>query len=61
MAAKKDKAREMEVSNDGNRAIDKFKLSDAAMMLILIILCHREEESFQSAICILSIWMLQAL
>lgn len=39
MAAKKDKAREMEVSNDGNRAIDKFKLSDAAMMLILIILC----------------------
>ena len=41
MAAKKDKAREMERSNDGNRAIDKFKLSDAAMMLILIILCHR--------------------
>lgn len=39
MAAKKDTAREMEVSNDGNRAIDKFKLSDAAMMLILILLC----------------------
>ncbi len=40
MAVKKDKTiREADASSDGSRAIIKFKISDAAMMLVLILLC----------------------
>lgn len=36
---KEQTVRGAEVAHDGNRAINKFKLSDAVIMLILIILC----------------------
>lgn len=36
---KRNKAEEVEVVNDGSRAINKFKFSDALMMLIFILLC----------------------
>ena len=40
MAKKKDEViRDAEVSSDGNRAINKFRIGDALMMFILIILC----------------------
>jgi len=39
MAKKEEVVRGAEVASDGNRAINKFRLSDAIMMLILIILC----------------------
>lgn len=40
MAKKKDEViRDAEVSSDGNRAINKFRIGDALMMFILVILC----------------------
>lgn len=40
MAKKKEQVvRGAEVNNDGNRAINKFKVSDAVMMIVLVILC----------------------
>lgn len=40
MAKKKDEVvRGAEVANDGNRAINKFRISDAIMMIIIAILC----------------------
>ena len=40
MAKKKDEVvRGAEVSSDGNRAINKFRISDAIMMVIIVILC----------------------
>ncbi len=37
--ARKDKNKEEEISVGGSRAINKFRLSDAVMMLVVIILC----------------------
>ena len=39
MAKKKNVAVDEGMNTDGNRAINKFRISDAVMMLILVILC----------------------
>ena len=40
MAKKKEEVvRGAEVSNDGNRAINKFRISDAVIMIVLVLLC----------------------
>ena len=39
MAKKEEVVRGAEVSNEGNRAVNKFRVSDAVMMVILVLLC----------------------
>ena len=39
MAKKKNVAVDEGMNTDGNRAINKFRISDAVMMIILVILC----------------------
>lgn len=39
MAKNKEKTRETETTSDGSRAINKFRISDAIMMLVIVILC----------------------
>ena len=36
---KEEMIRGAEISSDGNRAINKFRIGDALMMLVLVILC----------------------
>ena len=39
MAKKEEVVRGAEVNSDGNRAVNKFRVSDAVIMVILVLLC----------------------